>query len=311
MENKMDRSDLNIINTVYALALGYKEYYREWLANIKVKSVELSFAVPLRNPITNCISTAAELAGKIDKIIEINGAVWIPDHKTTSRMPDRNFLKLSPQGDTYILALKEKGVEAKGIIWDYIRKPSIKMTQKETPETYMERLIGDVASRPDFYFAQFQVQRWDSDIAATQADIWQCHKNLMTCHRDNIWPRYTCACNNNFGTCQFLTLCAEDNDLTRQLFERRTEREFDSPEIGQSDKRRESNSSLNTFRACPRLYYWKYMENLEPIGRKEAIHTGKLMHEALDYVYAGQDLHEWRKKKIAGEFNKNTETDEE
>jgi len=311
MENKMDTVDLNIINTVYALAWGYREYYREWLEQIEVKSIEISFAVPLRNPTTDCISTAAELAGKIDKIIEINGAVWIPDHKTTSRMPDRDFLKLSPQGDTYILALKEKGIEAKGLIWDYIRKPGIRMTQKETPEMYKARLIQDVASRPEFYFAQFQVQRGDADIARTQADIWQCHKNLMTCHRDAIWPRYTCACNNNYGTCQFLPLCAEDNELTRQGFEIRTEREFDSPEIGQAEKRRESNSSLNAFRTCPRLYYWKYVENLEPTGRKEALHTGKMMHDALDCVYAGGDLQDWYERKIAGEVKPNTETEEE
>lgn len=307
----MEISELNIINTVYALALGYREYYKDFLKSITVKNIELSFSVPLRNPGTDCISTAAELAGKIDKIIEINGSVWIPDHKTTSRMPNREFLMLSPQGDTYILALKEKGIEAKGIVWDYIRKPSIRMTQKENPDGYKNRLIQDIHSRPEFYFVQFQIQRWDSDIAKTQADIWQCHKNLMTCHRDNIWPRYTCACNSMFGTCQFLSLCADDNALSREAFQVRTEREFDSPEIGKSEKRRESNSSLNTFRTCPRLYYWKFIENLEPTERKEALHTGKLMHEVLDYVYAGRDVEEWYSKKLNGEVKTTIETEEE
>lgn len=307
----MESSDLLLINTVHALATGYKSYYEEWLSNIEVQSIELSFSVPLRNPRTDCVSTAAELAGKIDKIVKINGDCWIPDHKTTSRMPNRDFLKLSPQGDTYILALKEKGIEAKGIIWDYVRKPSIKQTQKETPEQYIERLRADIAERPSFYFVQFQVQRWDADIAATQADIWQCHKTLMACHRDNIWPRYTCACNNMYGTCQFLTLCAEDNELTRQAFNKRGPREFESPELSASDKRRESNSSLNTFRTCPRLYYWKYMENLEPAERKEALYIGTLMHEALDCVYGKKDLGEWLESKTAEEVKKETENEME
>lgn len=304
-------SDALLLNTVYALASGYKKYYTEWLASITVENIELSFSVPLRNPKTGCVSTAAELAGKIDKIVKINGDVWIPDHKTTSRMPDRDFLKLSPQGDTYILALKEKGIEAKGIIWDYIRKPSIRMTQKETPETFKTRLIADIESRPDFYFTQFQVQRWDCDIAQTQADIWQAHKTLMTCHRDAIWPRYTCACNNMYGTCQFLGLCADDNELTRQAFQKRPSREFDSPEIGTSEKRRESNSSLNTYRTCPRLYYWKYIENLETIERKEALFFGSTMHDALDAVYAGKDLEMWLMDKLNGEVKPETENETE
>ena len=69
----METNDLLLLNTVYALACGYKKYYVEWLAGITVESIELSFSVPLRNPNTGCISTAAELAGKIDKIIKING----------------------------------------------------------------------------------------------------------------------------------------------------------------------------------------------------------------------------------------------
>jgi len=307
----METNDLLLINTVYAIACGYKKYYTEWLAGIKVESIELSFSVPLRNPNTGCISTAAELAGKIDKIVKINGDVWIPDHKTISRMPDRNFLKLSPQGDTYILALKEKSIDAKGIIWDYIRKPSIRMTSKEMPDTFKDRLIADIETRPEFYFAQFQVQRWDCDIASTQADVWQTHKTLMTCHRDAIWPRYTCACNNMYGTCQFLTLCADDNELTRQAFQKRAAREFDSPEIGTSEKRRESNSSLNTYRTCPRLYFWKYVENLEPTERKECLFLGSLMHDALDCVYAGKDLKDWLSSKLNTEPVKETENETE
>ena len=307
----MEEKDTLILNTVFALAGGYKNYYEEWLATIKVESIELSFSVPLRNPNTGAISTACEIAGKIDKIIAINGETWIPDHKTTGRMPDRNFLKLSPQGDTYIIALKERGIEAKGLIWDYIRKPSIRMTQKETPETFKDRLIKDIADRPEFYFQQIQVQRWDSDIALTQLDVWQCHKNLMTCHRDGIWPRYTCACNNMYGTCPFLPLCADDNDLTRQGYQVRPAREFDSPEIGQSEKRRESNSSLNTFRTCPRLYYWKYIQNLETTERKEALYTGTLMHEALDFVYANKPLEEWFESKLNPSVSATTEQTEQ
>lgn len=294
----LDNNDSILINTVYTLAKGYRNYYAEFLNNIIVNHIELSFSVPLRNPTTGAISKSAELAGKIDKRIIINGDTWILDHKTTTRMPDREFLKLSPQGDTYLLALKEQGIEAKGLIWDYIRKPTIKMTQKETPEMYFERLAGDIASRPEWYFVQFQVQRWDSDIVQTQADIWQCHKTLMVCHRDKIWPRYTCACNGMYGTCSFLPLCADDNELTRQSFQIRDLREFDSPEIGQSEKRRESNSSLNTFRTCPRKYFYSYIENLEKLERKEALFVGTLMHSALDCVYAKGSLEAWLFEKL-------------
>lgn len=294
----METQELNRINSCYALAKGYQKFYSEWLDNIKVTDIEMPFSVSLRNPISGYSAHSAELAGKIDKIISINGNIWILDHKSTSRMPERDMLKMSPQGDTYMIALKEKGIQAKGIIWDYIRKPTIKMTQKETPETYKERLLADIDTRPEFYFTQFQIQRWDSDIEATQSDIWQCHKTLQTYISDKIFPRYTCACQGLYGMCNFVNLCSEDNEFNRKAFYVSTTRGSDAPEFGKTNKRRESNSSLNTFRKCPRLYYWQYMERLKPVQQNDALVTGTTIHDALDCVYSKKSLEEWLYNKI-------------
>ena len=43
-----------------------------------------------------------------------------------------------------------------------------------------------------------------------------------------------------------------------------------------------SISRLKTFKACRRAYYFKYMENLEPIQKAEALETGGSYHKLLE-----------------------------
>jgi hypothetical protein len=278
-----DRDRMRIL-VAWALCDGYAAYHRDFVNECAVIESETDFIVPLRNPLTNAVSTSRALKGRADKLIRYNGKLWLVDHKSTSRMPDREFLKINAQGDTYILAYQERGFAVEGIVWDYVRKPSIKKTQKETPDEYVARLRADISERPDFYFSQFLVKRWPEDIKSSQYDVWMTHQLLLGCHRTKQWPRNTNACNGLYGTCEFLPLCAEDNEITRAAY---CKRQCDE----QCDHRLESYSSLSQFRGCPRLYYWRQVENIEPIDIKEALSQGREIHAGLDVVYARGDLH--------------------
>lgn len=51
-----------------------------------------------------------------------------------------------------------------------------------------------------------------------------------------------------------------------------------------------SISKIKAFKACRRLYELRYIENLEPVQKPEALETGKNYHKLLEELYNGADL---------------------
>lgn len=51
-----------------------------------------------------------------------------------------------------------------------------------------------------------------------------------------------------------------------------------------------SISRLKLFKACHRAYYFKYVEDLEPVQKPEALETGTNYHELLEWLYKHGDL---------------------
>ena len=46
-----------------------------------------------------------------------------------------------------------------------------------------------------------------------------------------------------------------------------------------------SISRMKLFKACRRAYYFKYIEDLEPVQKSEALQTGSNYHEIIEYLY--------------------------
>lgn len=51
-----------------------------------------------------------------------------------------------------------------------------------------------------------------------------------------------------------------------------------------------SISGIKLFKACRRAYYFKYIENLEPIETPEALEVGKNYHKRLEALYNGEEI---------------------
>lgn len=56
---------------------------------------------------------------------------------------------------------------------------------------------------------------------------------------------------------------------------------------------RVSNSSIQTFKRCPRMYQLHYIYGFTPIEKSDAIETGLSYHEAVEGLIRGEDLSEW------------------
>lgn len=45
-------------------------------------------------------------------------------------------------------------------------------------------------------------------------------------------------------------------------------------------------SGMQAFLTCPRKYYWRYVEELEPMEKSEALVLGSAVHRWLEYFYS-------------------------
>lgn len=82
---------------------------------------EQAFEVRLRKPRTKG-RIVASFAGKIDRVIERGGRLWLVETKTSaialSEWVERN--RRSPQTASYAIALREQGIEVAGVIFDLV-----------------------------------------------------------------------------------------------------------------------------------------------------------------------------------------------
>jgi hypothetical protein len=123
------------LTTVTARAYGL---YRGWCINIRpvleahdVIEVESEFAFPLLNPETEAASKTFVEAGKIDGVLrcKTSGAHKVLEHKTTSDSidPDSDYwarLVMDTQISKYLLSLRQRGIDARTVVYDVVKKPA-------------------------------------------------------------------------------------------------------------------------------------------------------------------------------------------
>lgn len=146
------------------------------------------------------------IAGKIDLMAEIGSKKWLIDHKFLGDISDTNSFKVNSQMDSYLLALFKMGIQCEGIIWNLIRKPSIKVKKTETIDEYLERLEEDLADRKDFYYLFLPVKRTANEIEENDPEIAMQIKYLNWLKETGNFFKDRSRCS-DFGGCQFRSLC--------------------------------------------------------------------------------------------------------
>lgn len=122
-----------------------------------VIEVEKQILVPLTDDI--------ELEGKIDLIVsDKRGRILINEHKTCKSIPDEAVRMADVQTVIYWWALKQMGIEARGVIWDYLRKkiPTVPTLLKSgkglsvaqnidtTPKVYLQAIKDNGLDEKDY-----------------------------------------------------------------------------------------------------------------------------------------------------------------
>ena len=134
--------DDNLADAYMVLGLlhAYVIYYRDQMHD--VSRVEWPVWLPLVNPETGAASTRFGFHVVIDRVVREAAALRILDHKLYSGdihpgAPRIAKLRIDDQASAYLLAMRELGIDCHEMVFDMIRKPSIrprKVTLKELAE---------------------------------------------------------------------------------------------------------------------------------------------------------------------------------
>jgi hypothetical protein len=232
--DEVDRINIEV------LAYGYVEYWRQAQASIKLLGVKLQFSTPLRNPETGRISPLWDLAGELDAMARENNRLLIVEHKSSSDDigPGSIYwelLKIDSQCSNYFEGSRSLGYEPDAVLYDVVRKPLLKRLlatpeedrkytkptknnpesrlyanqrdHDETLDEYRQRLIEDVASRPEWYFSRAEVVRLESEEVEAGGDVWETAQSINQCQHRGRWPRNTQSCRRYNKLCAFWSVC--------------------------------------------------------------------------------------------------------
>jgi len=128
--DNVDRYDWDIeYTTVETLVIGWDWRWQE--SGLKVLETEQAFEIPLVNPATGKPSRLWKHAGKIDGIIDVDDRLMVFEHKFISDDIDQNSdywrrLQLDSQVSLYVHAARKLGHDVESVLYDCIRKPTIK-----------------------------------------------------------------------------------------------------------------------------------------------------------------------------------------
>lgn len=196
---------------VRAMLGGYFNKFGYWS---KETLKEQKFDIPIINPETGAKSKTFKLQGKIDAITVINGQYWIVEYKTASQINQGYFerLELDDQITTYMYAAKQAfGIDAVGVIYRVLKKPSIKQTKKESLEQYCNRLLKDYLDRPEFYFFEAKYYRSADALAQFEKELWAFTKQYLYERNKDLHCKNASRCL-DWGKCEYMPICLQSPD---------------------------------------------------------------------------------------------------
>jgi hypothetical protein len=139
-------------------------------------------------------------AGKIDRIIEWAGQIYVEDHKTASQFGSSYFrqFELSNQMMGYAwLAQQILGRPIAGV------RINAHIVYKAQPAKFERYLIG---------FSPSRLKDW-----AENYNIWV--EKIEAAHRDNNWPMNLNACAGKYGMCTYAGVCVASPEVRQRVLE--------------------------------------------------------------------------------------------
>lgn len=203
------------------IALGAWNYFpKEWRDEYDEVQSEIKFHIPLTKDVDFC--------GIIDGLVKKDGKWFIRELKSTGlSFPQfERKANISPQVTGYVYALRKMGIEVKGIMYDFIKKPLLRKNINDTVDTYCARIVQDYAKRPQFYFHRHFTYRSDMDIKLYEQDLKQLAEDITDRIKSKKFYRNPNNCLNYNTECPYKKVCFDEkpDPLTLKLYFKQYER---------------------------------------------------------------------------------------
>ena len=176
----------------------------------KLSGTEIQFEHVLINPDTGRPAHKAIMAGKIDGLLidQDTGEQWIVEYKTASDLSGAYISRISLDLQVHIYKLAEEKASNQsvvGVIYDAIKKPTIRLKKNETQEEYEMRVVEwyNTNAQDAFYCACVRLD--DRDI---ERQAWMYYQEILWRLQHDYWPRNSNQCLNHYGTrCPLFGYC--------------------------------------------------------------------------------------------------------
>lgn len=213
------------LQTALGIATAYPLFYKQDFDEYDKFLTEQKFCFKLEN--------GHEYFGTIDCLLKDHaGDWWIGETKTAaaSTINDDYFerVKIDSQVSGYMHGGKSiLGFFPRGVIYDVIKKPSIRLKMGESLSAFQKRVFQEYTqfAKEKEYFQRQQLM-----VATHRLDEWLRDVNHITTlmatkiqNKDKTWIKNTGACRAYFGTCPYMTACIQ-GDYNTLLYEKQEER---------------------------------------------------------------------------------------
>lgn len=206
-----DQEDLLIAKY---MAMGMWLYFPYKKKEFDEVASEEKFTIPLAENVN--------FVGKVDGRVRKGDNWWVRELKTTG-LNQRQFegrCQVSAQGTGYVYAMHKLGYEAKGILYDYIKKPLLRKGMNETADEFGRRIIQDYRTRPKLYYARHYSYRTPVDLYHFEEDSKMLAEDILIKFANGKWYRNQDQCWNFGSCCPYEKICfaSKPDPLTVELY---------------------------------------------------------------------------------------------
>lgn len=199
-----------------AMVRAYVERWQPGRAEWATVEVEGTFEQRLNG--------SALLCGKWDALLRHlpTGRLYLVEHKTTSDDPSEvgsdywQRLAVDLQLTVYQHVAAQKYGEPVALLYDVVRKPSVRLKKDEDAAAYESRCYEQMSAAPDEWLVRREVHRLDEQARVIMAEL---REDIEAIEKyTGSWPRNDSACTSYGSTCPYLSVCSGTEQLDSERF---------------------------------------------------------------------------------------------